>query len=28
MLRPVGATIAACHYAESTPAAEMLVETR
>jgi oligopeptide/dipeptide ABC transporter ATP-binding protein len=28
MLRPVGATIAACHYAESTPAAEMLAETR
>jgi peptide/nickel transport system ATP-binding protein len=28
MLRPVGATIAACHYAESTPAAEMLAETQ
>jgi oligopeptide/dipeptide ABC transporter ATP-binding protein len=28
MLRPVGATTAACHYAESTPAAEMLAETR
>jgi oligopeptide/dipeptide ABC transporter ATP-binding protein len=27
-LRPVGATIAACHYAESTPAAEALAETR
>jgi peptide/nickel transport system ATP-binding protein len=27
MLRPVGTTIAACHYAESTPAAEMLAET-
>ena len=28
MLRPVGTTIAACHYAESTPAAETLAETR
>jgi oligopeptide/dipeptide ABC transporter ATP-binding protein len=28
MLRPVGATIAACHYAEATPAAEMVAETR
>ena len=28
MLRPVGDTIAACHYAESTPAAEALAETR
>ena len=28
MLRPVGATIAACHYAESTPAAEPLEATR
>ncbi len=28
MLRPVGATIAACHYAESTPTAETLAETR
>ena len=28
MLRPVGATTAACHYAESTPAAEVVAETR
>jgi oligopeptide/dipeptide ABC transporter ATP-binding protein len=28
MLRPVGTTIAACHYAETTPAAETLAETR
>jgi oligopeptide/dipeptide ABC transporter ATP-binding protein len=28
MLRPVGATTAACHYAESTPAAEAAAETR
>jgi oligopeptide/dipeptide ABC transporter ATP-binding protein len=28
ILRPVGTTIAACHYAESTPAAETLAETR
>ena len=28
MLRPVGATIAACHYAESTPATEPLEATR
>jgi oligopeptide/dipeptide ABC transporter ATP-binding protein len=28
MLRPVGATVAACHYAESTPAAQMPAETR
>jgi peptide/nickel transport system ATP-binding protein len=28
MLRPVGTTVAACHYAESTPSAEMLAETR
>jgi oligopeptide/dipeptide ABC transporter ATP-binding protein len=28
MLRPVGTTIAACHYAESTPAAATLAETR
>jgi oligopeptide/dipeptide ABC transporter ATP-binding protein len=28
VLRPVGTTIAACHYAESTPAAETLAETR
>ena len=28
MLRPVGATTAACHYAESTPAAEVAAETR
>jgi oligopeptide/dipeptide ABC transporter ATP-binding protein len=28
MLRPVGATTAACHYAESTPAAQMVAETR
>jgi oligopeptide transport system ATP-binding protein len=28
MLRPVGATVAACHYAETTPAAETLAETR
>jgi oligopeptide/dipeptide ABC transporter ATP-binding protein len=27
-LRPVGATLAACHYAESTPAAEVLAEAR
>jgi len=27
-LRPVGATLAACHYAESTPAAEALAEAR
>ena len=27
MLRPVGATTAACHYAESTPAAEVAAET-
>ena len=26
LLRPVGATVAACHYAESTPAAEALAE--
>jgi oligopeptide/dipeptide ABC transporter ATP-binding protein len=28
MLRPVGTTVAACHYAESTPAAGMVAETR
>jgi oligopeptide/dipeptide ABC transporter ATP-binding protein len=28
VLRPVGTTIAACHYAETTPAAETLAETR
>ena len=28
MLRPVGATTAACHYAESTPAAEIFAEIR
>jgi oligopeptide/dipeptide ABC transporter ATP-binding protein len=28
LLRPVGATTAACHYAESTPAAEVAAETR
>jgi len=28
VLRPVGATTAACHYAESTPAAEVAAETR
>jgi oligopeptide/dipeptide ABC transporter ATP-binding protein len=28
MLRPVGATTAACHYAESTPAAEAFLVTR
>jgi oligopeptide/dipeptide ABC transporter ATP-binding protein len=28
MLRPVGATAAACHYAESTPAAEIFAEIR
>jgi oligopeptide/dipeptide ABC transporter ATP-binding protein len=28
MLRPVGATVAACHYAESTPAAEALEAIR
>ena len=28
LLRPVGTTIAACHYAESTPTAEILAETR
>jgi peptide/nickel transport system ATP-binding protein/oligopeptide transport system ATP-binding protein len=27
VLRPVGATVAACHYAESTPAAEAFAET-
>ncbi|MEP6688438.1 MAG: oligopeptide/dipeptide ABC transporter ATP-binding protein [Gemmatimonadales bacterium] len=27
-LRPVGATMAACHYAESTPAAEVFAETQ